>query len=233
MSDDNQKSLNELNKDDPLTTNETGVASESCRVDKKSLSDEEMKRLVSDMFNEHQERLLRMIDVRMPPKLRSRVDSEDVLQEAFAEAYRQLRSGVSSPKYSDFVWLRLIVGQQLVTVYRRYCQTQKRSVERECSIYAQRPDSDPASSSVFLVGQLTSPSVAARRHELQIKMQECLERLSKQDREIISLRNFEQLSNKEVAEELGVTPNAASVMYLRATKKFKEILTKEGLDEYL
>lgn len=196
-------------------------------------SDEETQQLVTQMFEQHHDRLLRMIEVRMQPELRSRVDSSDVLQESFIEALRQLRTGVSAPKYSTLVWLRLIVGQQLVSMYRRYFQTQKRDMSKECSIYRQRPQADPTSTSVFLVGQLTSPSVAARRHELIEKMRECLEQLSPSDREIISLRHFEQLSNKETAEELGVAPNAASVMYLRALKKFKPILEKAKLNEFI
>lgn len=196
-------------------------------------SNEEIQQLISKMFEEYHDRLLRMIEVRMPTEMRSRVDSSDVLQEAFIEAFRQLSSGVSAPKNSELVWLRLIVGQQLVSMYRKYFQTQKRDVSKERSIYVQRPQADSTSTSVFLVGQLTSPSLAARRHELTLKMAECLEQLSSPDREIISLRNFEQLSNKEAAEEMGVTPNAASVMYLRAIKKFTEILKREKLNEFL
>ncbi len=194
---------------------------------------EEAQQLVSKMFEEHRERLLRMIEVRMHPDLRSVIDADDVLQESLIEALRQLTKGVSFPKFSTLVWLRLIVGQQLVTLYRHYFQTQKRDMAKECSIHNQRPQVDSSSTSIFLVGQATSPSIAARRHELIDKMHECLNQLPDADREIISLRHFEQLSNKEVAEELGVKPNAASVMYMRALKKFKPILEAANLQEFL
>ena len=85
--------------------------------------DAEARRMIDEMFAEHRERLLRMIELRLQPELRSRVDANDVLQESFIEAYRQLRGGISAPKVSSLVWLRLIVNQQLVTFYRRYCQT--------------------------------------------------------------------------------------------------------------
>lgn len=195
--------------------------------------DAEARRLIDEMFAEHRERLLRMIELRLQPELRSRVDANDVLQEAFMEAYRQLRNGISAPKVSSLVWLRLIVGQQLVTFYRRYCQTQKRNVGREISISVPRMQADPTSTSIFLVGKLTSPSVAARRAELTIKLRECLEKLAPDDREILSLRHFEQLSNRETAEELNVSPNVASVRYLSALKKFRVVLRAEKLDELL
>lgn len=195
--------------------------------------DAEARRMIDEMFAEHRERLLRMIELRLQPELRSRVDANDVLQEAFIEAYRQLRTGISAPKVSSLVWLRLIVNQQLVTFYRRYCQTQKRNVGREISISAPRMQADPTSTSIFLVGKLTSPSLAARRAELTLKLRECLEKLDPDDREILSLRHFEQLSNRETAEELNVAPNVASVRYLRALKKFRVVLQAEKLDELL
>lgn len=195
--------------------------------------DEKAKRMVSEMFGEYRNQLLRMIEVRLQPELRARVDANDILQESFMEAYRQLRTGVSAPKGSPLVWLRLIVGQQIVANYRKYCQTQKRNVAREFSISSGRTQPDLSSTSVFLVGKLTSPSMAARRHELTIKIRECLSQLSETDREILSLRHFEQLTNRETAEELNVSPNAASVMYMRALKKFRVILEREKLDDLL
>ncbi len=208
-------------------------APDAATVSEERLRDERAKRMVSEMFEEHKDRLLRMIEVRLQPELRSRVDANDVLQESFMEAYRQLKTGVSEPKGSPLVWLRLIVGQQIVANYRKHCQTQKRNVALEFSLSAGRAQTDTTSTSIFLVGKLTSPSLAARRHELAIKIRNCLEQLSEPDREILSLRHFEQLTNRETAEELNVSPNAASVMYMRALKKFRVILEREKLDELL
>ena len=222
--------------EDPRADSETSPPFEEVQTaaaQEKRLSDEEANRMVAEMFEEFKDRLLRMIDVRLQPELRSRVDSNDVLQESFMEAYRQLKTGVSAPKGSPLVWLRLIVGQQIVANYRKYCQTQKRNIALELPLSGGRAQTDMTSTSIFLVGKLTSPSLAARRHELAIKIRECLAQLSESDREILSLRHFEQLTNRETAEELGVSPNAASVMYMRALKKFRVILEKEKLDELL
>ena len=218
-----------------MNDNSTESQDAAARLDAPSQAerDDEAKRLVAEMFEEHRERLLRMIEIRLQPELRRRVDANDVLQESFMEAYRQLRFGVSAPKISSIVWLRLIVGQQLVAIYRKYCQTQKRDVSRECSISRNKTQADPSATSIFLVGKLTSPSVAASRVELAEKIRECLEKLSPDDRDILSLRHFEQLTSRETAEELDMEPNAASVMYLRALKKFREVLKEEKLDKLL
>ena len=195
--------------------------------------DQEIRRRVQRMFDEYHDRLLRMIDFRLHPEIRHHIDSNDILQDSFMEAYRQLREHVSEAKTSDFVWLRLIINQQLIMAYRRYCQTQKRS-GREISIYQDRlVSSDSLSMSGFLVGKLTTPSVAARRQELILKLRECLDELPDNDRQILSLRHFEQLTNAETAEELNIAPNTASVRYLRALKRFRDILKAHKMDELL
>ena len=45
------------------------------------------------------------------------------------------------------------------------------------------------------------------------------------DQEILALRHFEELGNNEVAEVLGIEPKAASIRYIRALKRLKEILS--------
>ena len=226
-------------QDDANKKSETAANEEDnsvlCDVDWNNLSDEKsIHELLEKMFEEYRERLLRMIEVRLHPELRSQIDSSDVLQEAFLEAFRQLTNKVSAPKSSPLIWLRLIVGQQLITFHRRYLQAQKRNIAREVSINNQNPLlSDSLSMSGVLIGKLTSPSVAARRQELIIRLRECLDELDDADREIISLRHFEQLSNAETAEELKIAPNTASVRYMRALKKFRDILKRNQLDELM
>lgn len=196
-------------------------------------TDESIRTKVTQMFDEHRQRLLRMIDVRLTPDLRHVVEPEDILQEAFMEAFRQLKFGVSSPRSEPIVWLRLIVSQQLIAAHRRYLKTQKRNVANERTFGQLRPRADSLSMSGFLVGKLTSPSLAARRKELIEKLRDCLDKLEPDDREIISLRHFEQLNNAETAVELGLSASAASNRYLKAIRIFRDILRSESLDELL
>ena len=57
-----------------------------------------------------------------------------------------------------------------------------------------------------------------------------LERL---DREVLALRHFEELTNAEVAEELGVSGKAASIRYVRALRRLKDVLSKcPGISEH-
>ena len=76
-----------------------------------------------------------------------------------------------------------------------------------------------------LLGQLTSPSQAAIRHELQDRLRAALEEMDPLDREVLALRHFEELGNNEVAQVLGISKDAASKRHVRALKRLKAILT--------
>ena len=76
----------------------------------------------------------------------------------------------------------------------------------------------------FLVGGLTSPSQAAMRDELRQQLQEALDGMDEIDREVLTLRHFEELSNNETAEVLGIHKAAASNRYARAMTRLYEIL---------
>jgi RNA polymerase sigma-70 factor (ECF subfamily) len=75
-----------------------------------------------------------------------------------------------------------------------------------------------------LMGDLTSPSQAARRNETIARVREALDGLEPADREVLALRHFEELSNREVAALLGIRTAAASKRYVRALERLKEIM---------
>jgi RNA polymerase sigma-70 factor, ECF subfamily len=51
-------------------------------------------------------------------------------------------------------------------------------------------------------------------------------RLPEADCEIVIMRHYEQLSNQEIAQALGLTEPAASMRYLRAIRKLKELMVE-------
>ena len=57
-----------------------------------------------------------------------------------------------------------------------------------------------------------------------------IELLGDQDREIILMRHYEHLSNLEIAEVLNLNPPAASMRYLRALRRLRELLEEHQVD---
>ena len=103
----------------------------------------------------------------------------------------------------------------------------KYSIERPLHIGA-APEADSMSLAMRLLGRLTSPSQAASRAEMQIRLQDALNAMDPIDREVLALRHFEELSNRETAEVLGLQQAAASNRYVRALRRLKEILSADS-----
>jgi RNA polymerase sigma-70 factor (ECF subfamily) len=77
-----------------------------------------------------------------------------------------------------------------------------------------------------LLGRLTCPSQAAIQAETRLRVQEVLNSMDPLDREILTLRHFEQLTNAEVAAILETNESTASSRYLRALKRLKDELSQ-------
>ena len=177
---------------------------------------------VAQVFSVYEEKLRRMIRFRLDRRLYGRVDTADVLQDVWIESSRRIADYNSNPIVPFFVWLRQIAWQIIIDLHRRHLGAQKRSIYQEVSLAS--PGGTSISIAALLVGNLTSPSQAVIREERLVKLREALESMDEVDREVLALRHFEELSNSEVAEVLGLQKTAASNRYVRALKRLKMIL---------
>lgn len=185
---------------------------------------------VADLFSKYRDRLGRMVRFRMDARLSGRVDPEDILQEAYLEVARRAQDYVAQPTVPLFVWLRQITWQILVDTHRRHLVAQARNVNAEVRRQPTSPGMTSVSLAARLVGGLTSPSQAVLREERLIQVRTALEEMDDIDREVLALRHFEQLSNNEVAEVLGLQKAAASNRYIRALSRLKQILDRVMTD---
>jgi RNA polymerase sigma-70 factor (ECF subfamily) len=179
------------------------------------------------LFDLHRDRLRRMIQIRLDHRLQGRLDPSDVLQEAYLEFAEALPAYVSHPDVPFYLWLRSITGHKLHTLHRRHLGTRMRDARREISLYrGPLPEASSASLAAQLLGKLTTPSQACLRAELRIRIQEALNQMEALDSEVLALRSFEQLSNKETAEILGITEAAASIRFIRAVRRLKDLVQR-------
>jgi RNA polymerase sigma-70 factor (ECF subfamily) len=181
---------------------------------------------VAELFSQYEERLRRMIYVRLDKRLLGRVDPADVLQESYLEAARRVDEYLAQPSVPVFVWLRQLTAQAVVDHYRRHLGAQMRDARQEISLNG-RACAPLTSDSLAaqLVANWTSPSQAAIREEMHDELRAALQAMDEIDREVLTLRHFEELSNSDVARILGLQKSAASNRYIRALKRLKEILS--------
>jgi len=182
---------------------------------------------LAELFTLYGEQLRRMIHLRLDHRLNARVSPSDVLQEAYLDALQRVPHYFAKPDLPFLGWLRLIVGQRLIEVHRQHLGAQQRDAGREISLTR---GSWPSASSVCLaarlVAHLASPSQVAVRNEAVALLEGALDQMDPIDREVLVLRHFEELSNNEVAELLGLERAAASKRYVRALGRLKEILSR-------
>lgn len=186
---------------------------------------------INALLERHREAIRRLIDARLDYAVRRRVDASDIVQDVLIEASRRLREYLRDPAMPFPLWLRYLARDRLIDAHRRHRLAERRSVDREQALVA------PATadhSSIALDAQLRdrglTPAAAALRDEFGRHFRQALAQLDEPDREMILMRHFEQLTNREVSQNLGLTDAAASMRYLRALRRLRAVLD-EGASE--
>lgn len=181
---------------------------------------------LAELFSLHQQRLWQIVNFRLDARLRGRVDADDIVQEAYLAAAQRIEHYLDNSTHTFFIWLRLITTQTMIDIHRRHLGAQMRDASRDMSIHAHYAQATSMSIASQLLGNFTSPSQIAMRGEVSIQVDEAIESMEPIDREVLALRHFEELTNSEVAEVLGIQQKAASIRYRRALKRLKEVLGK-------
>jgi RNA polymerase sigma-70 factor (ECF subfamily) len=207
---------------------ETSMASESKNLSRGAECGDE--RALSDLFARHRDRLRRMVKLRMDRRLQGRIDPSDVLQEAYIEVSQRAVDYLANPTMPAFLWVRLITGQKLMALHRKHLGAQMRNAGHEVSLHGGAlPPASSISIAAMLLGRITSPTRAASRAEMQVRLQDVLNSMDPIDREVLTLRHFEELGNSETAQVMGISKSAASSRYVRALMRLKkELASMQG-----
>ncbi len=183
---------------------------------------------VNRLLEKHRAPIRRLVELRLDRKVQQRVDVSDVVQDVMIEASGRLDRYLEDPAMAFHLWLRQIAWDRIIDTYRRHRVSAKRSMDREQPMaVAGNPDSSTMELAIQLCDPGLTPAAAATQREIAVKVEDAIERLGDTDREIILMRHYEHLSNQEIAEVLGVNPPAASMRYLRALRKLKELFEDE------
>lgn len=185
------------------------------------------RRALAAPFDRHRDRLRRMAELRLDPRLRGRLDASDVLRESFLAVDRDLDAYLADPKLPPLLWLRLHVGRRLTMLHRQHLGTRMRDAGLEISPFrGALPEASSAALASMLLGRHTSPTEATRRAERLLRVQGALNSLDPIDREVLALRHFDQLGRAEAALVLGITHEAGAKRYFRAVKRLEDLLAK-------
>jgi RNA polymerase sigma-70 factor, ECF subfamily len=175
-----------------------------------------------ELLERHSPRLLRLIALRLDPRLAARVDPSDVLQETLAVADRRLPDYLRDRPLPFYPWLRRLACDQLAVLRRQHIKADKRTVLRE------EPPALPDASVLELADRLFarsgSPSARAMRSERRARVRSALDQLKERDREVLVLRHLEQLDSPEIAAVLAISEAAVHTRHLRALRRLRDLL---------
>ncbi len=142
-------------------------------------------------------------------------DAADVVQDAFLNAYQSLHTFKGDAEF--FTWLYRIAFNAAISL--------KRKKRAAVSLDAVGPDAgiDPDDPSEYV-----KPGAALERTEEETQLQEAMNRLSHEHREVLVLKDIDGVKYEDIAEILGVPIGTIRSRLHRARLELRELLENEG-----
>jgi RNA polymerase sigma-70 factor (ECF subfamily) len=158
-------------------------------------------------------------------RFQGKFDPSDIVQQTLLEAFRALPQfrGQTEPELK--AWLRQILAHALAHEIRRYRGTQQRDLAREVSLEEALAQSSQRLENM-LAASGSSPSQQAAQREQEVLLADMLARLPEDYREVIILRNLEDLSHEEVARRMNRSVGAVRMLWVRALARLRQELAK-------
>lgn len=175
----------------------------------------EMPGAVDALFDRHRARLLAMVQTRMDSQLRRRVDPSDVIQEAWITASAGLADYVRDRPIRFYPWLRAIAIERLIDLHRKHVVARGQSVRREVEGGLSVSKSGWRSLAVSVADSNLEPDRRVSLRERAAQLENAIEQLPVNDREIIVLRHIEGLSVAETADVLGIPEGTVKSRHFR------------------
>jgi RNA polymerase sigma-70 factor (ECF subfamily) len=160
-----------------------------------------------DLVSRYQARLynaaIRLVD--------QQEDAADVVQDAFLNAYQSLHTFKGDAEF--FTWLYRIAFNTAISL--------KRKKRAAVSLDAVGPDGgiEPEDQSEYI-----KPGAAIERTEEERQLQEALDRLSSEHREVLVLKDIEGMKYEDIAEILGVPIGTIRSRLHRARLELRDLL---------
>ena len=159
------------------------------------------------LMDMHQEKIYRMIFFRV----RSRLDAEDICQDVFIQAYKNLKRLKDPDRFTG--WLFRIAANRIKDHYRK---TKVRA------IFSFLPDVERDTDAAAAAGERMDTMENLERRDFWNKVHTMLERLSRMEQQVFLLRFFDDLGIREISEVINKSESTVKTHLYRALKKFKD-----------
>jgi RNA polymerase sigma-70 factor (ECF subfamily) len=171
----------------------------------------------------YREYLRLLARLQIDPRLRTKLDPSDVVQETLLNAHEKRATFRGTTDAEMAAWLRRILANNLAQALRRFGR-QRRNAALECSLGAAVEES-----SIRLEGWLasdqSSPSTHAQRNEQAMLLAGALAQLPEDQRTALEMRHLFGRSVAEICQEMDRTEAAVAGLLRRGLKTLRESMT--------
>jgi RNA polymerase sigma-70 factor, ECF subfamily len=164
-----------------------------------------------------------LVRIQVGRRLKSKVDSDDLLQEIWLEIHRKIALFRGGSEREFLCWVRRLIGSILANQMRHYLGTKRRDLRLERAL-ADDLDHSSLAMNQGLIASESSPSQQAVRREQAVLLSDALQNLPDDYREVIILRQLEGLSFPDVARRMGRTEDSVKNVWLRALARLRGML---------
>jgi RNA polymerase sigma-70 factor (ECF subfamily) len=146
-----------------------------------------------------------------------------LVQETFVEAQHDFGRFRGSTEAELLAWLRQVLVNRLHNLVRQYKDTAKRDIGREVALGS---DDSSAEGAPRLADDEPSPSSEAIACERSMALEQALQRLPQEYRQVIAWRHDERRPFDEIGKLMGKTANAARKLWVRAIERLEQELER-------
>jgi RNA polymerase sigma-70 factor (ECF subfamily) len=185
------------------------------------------RQALNQLLARHRGDVLAFVDMRLDPRMATRLDSSDVAQETQLTVARRIKDFIKRRPMPFRLWLRKTAYERLHDLERHHLKRARRSIMREMVM----PDRSSLLVARPFFRSSSSPSQHLQTRELAERAARAVTQLSGTDREILLMRHAEEMGFEEIACLLEIEPAAARKRLGRALMRLQKILTDQGLLE--
>jgi RNA polymerase sigma-70 factor (ECF subfamily) len=166
--------------------------------------------------------LCNLARLRLDPRLQSKLDPADMVQQTLLEACQALDGFHGRSEGEQKAWLRRILLRNLANAVRDFARA-KRDVGRERSLDAAL-ESSSARLEALLAADQSSPSDRAVRNEEVLRLEEALADLPEVQREVVVLRHFHAWPLADISRHVGRSQAAVAGLLHRGLTRLHALL---------
>jgi RNA polymerase sigma-70 factor (ECF subfamily) len=179
----------------------------------------------AELVDQYRPYLLAVANQELDSDLRAKIGPSDLVQESLITAQNSIVDFRGESADDLLAWCRKILANDLLEVRREYRGAAKRNVDREIPLGGGGHLSKLAGD---VADERNTPGAAAIAKEEARQLNDAMSRLSSEHRQVLQLRNWEQLAFAEIGKQMNRSSEAARKLWSRAVVRLQQELSADG-----